>query len=840
MALNMDKPKYSHIFTSLNTRITILLSIVLFIVFSLFTFWDIQRQTKAVNNERIADTKELAAAILDGSNILMEHGDAALIHKWLKIINKNQMIKKISILRRDGSIAYRDNNIIDKVNLYLGYNRAYAYSLPTVYANKKDQAIARQVVKKKHTITLITPGQIQLFSPIFSKPACAKCHGYDPNPVLGVFDIKILALNTKARIEKIRTTMLKSFAFISILIGLLLWLGLNRLVLKPIAKLSHALKQAGSGNYSYRLPKIGQNEFSEIASKFNAMQKTIQSRNAMIYAAVKYMPNAMILTDSKGIIRSFNPASEWMFGYNEAEAIGQNVNILIPEPYKSEHDKYLRRYMQTGKSHIIGKPGRELEGEKKDGSTFQIELMVSEIPLDEKLFLGIIQDITIKKQNEAKILHMTLNDDLTNLPNRRSLLALINNSIADNIPFALFYLDLNRFTTVNEVLGYSTGNQVLIETGKRLSSLNKGKMVTARVGGDNFAVFWPYIYKSGDTYNIANELIDCMRKPLQLEQCKVDIDVSIGIISFISQTKSIKNGEKLLDNAEIAMNEAKRMQRNFAFYDTKMQRNRIEHLALKSELYNAIKADELLLYYQPKVDINHCRIVGVEALVRWQHPEKGLMRPDLFIPMVEKTDLIHPLTNWVINEGARQASLWYENGINLITSVNLTAGNLSEADLADRIEKIISHYNLPPDRLMLEITETGIMADRKQAQNTLETIHSMGIGLSIDDFGTGYSSLSYLKDLPVDELKVDLSFVRTMLHNKSNETIVNSTIQLAHNLGLTVTAEGVENEKIWQVLAAMKCDKAQGYYMGKPMPLAEFEQWLKHSPWGIKADKTNL
>jgi len=145
-----------------------------------------------------------------------------------------------------------------------------------------------------------------------------------------------------------------------------------------------------------------------------------------------------------------------------------------------------------------------------------------------------------------------------------------------------------------------------------------------------------------------------------------------------------------------------------------MQRNRIEHLALKSELYNAIKADELLLYYQPKVDINHCRIVGVEALVRWQHPEKGLMRPDLFIPMVEKTDLIHPLTNWVINEGARQASLWYENGINLITSVNLTAGNLSEADLADRIEKIISHYNLPPDRLMLEITETGIMADRNK------------------------------------------------------------------------------------------------------------------------------
>jgi len=560
------------------------------------------------------------------------------------------------------------------------------------------------------------------------------------------------------------------------------------------------------------------------------MQEKLQERNVLIHAIVKHTPNAIIVADKDGLIRSFNPAAEQLFGYTEAEAIGQNVHMLMPEPYKSAHNGYICRYLETGVPHIINITGRELEALKKDGSTLPIELVVAEISLeDNRHFLAIVQDITTRKQHETALVHMTLHDTLTGLSNRRALAGRMDEAISENIPFALFYLGLNRFRAVNEVLGHTAGDQALMETGKRLRSMCKEKTMAARIGGDIFAIFWPGMHKSGEMTGIAHKLMGCMEQPLQLNHYTVAVDACIGITAFPAHGK---DAEEVLRRAEIAMDSAKHLQHDYVFYDANMEHYQTEHLTLVSELRHAIEANELLLYYQPKVNMQSRRTVGLEALVRWQHPRKGFMRPDLFIPMAEETGLIHAFTDWVINEGARQASLWHERGIELVTAVNLAARNLSEADLPERIHAALHRYGLPPDHFMLEITETGMMADPKRARDILDAIHAMGIPLSIDDFGTGYSSLAYLKDLPVSELKIDISYIKTMNTDAGSLTIVQTVIQMAHYLGLEVVAEGVEDKEAWRRLEIMNCDKVQGYYTAKPMPADALEHWLQESPWG--------
>ncbi len=816
---------------SLNTRLAILLGITLFSVMSLVAWWGGRHEAKMLHHEEIEEAEVLAATLVNSLHVLMENGSGTLARNWLNRMQGVQGVEGIEVLRRDGGIAFRDTRTIDRVNRYLGANRFHRQALPAAHASEKEQATVRRAATENRRIVLTAPDHLQLLIPIPFKPVCAGCHGYDKNPVRGILQLKISTRNAEARIRDMRHTLWGLAALVSSLLGLLLWLGLGRLILQPLAQLRTAMQRAGSGDRAHRLPESRHDELGEVAVGFNAMQEKLQARNALIHAIVKYAPNAMIVADMKGLIRSFNPGAERLFGYTEADVIGQNVRMLMPEPHKSAHDGYIRRYLETGEAHIIGTRGRELEALRKDGNTLPVEIMVAEIALDDSLhFLAIIQDITVRKQHETALMHMTLHDPLTGLSNRHALAMRMDEAIDKDMPFTLFYLGLNRFRAVNEVLGHAAGDQALMRTGKRLKSMCKGKAVATRIGGDIFAVFWPGIRESEEIAGVVRKLLDCMEKPLQLHRYSVDVDARIGIAIFPAHGN---NSEEVLRRAEIAMDAAKRLQHSHVFYDEDLERYQAEHLTLAGELRHAIESDELLLYYQPKVDMHRRRIVGVEALVRWRHPQKGFMQPAMFIPMAEETGLIHAFTAWVLNEGARQASLWREHGVDLVTSVNLAARNLTEADLPERIHDVVKRYGLPPDRFMLEITETGMMADPERARDMLCRIHDMSIPLSIDDFGTGYSSLTYLKDLPVDELKIDQSFVCAMLRDEGSKTIVRATIQLAHNLGLEVTAEGVEDEDSWRMLASMGCDKAQGYYMGRPMPSEELEQWLRKSPWGI-------
>ena len=428
---------------------------------------------------------------------------------------------------------------------------------------------------------------------------------------------------------------------------------------------------------------------------------------------------------------------------------------------------------------------------------------------------------------EAKIGDMAYRDVVTGLPNR----ALFNDRLEQAIKTAkrsdetttILLMDLDRFKDVNDSLGHHIGDLLLQEIAKRcMSSLLRDSDTVARLGGDEFAILMP----SGDINGarvIARKLLTALEQPITLEGQQVVVGGSIGIASYPEHGEEMHT---LLRHADMAMYAAKRSSSGFAIYDRRYDKQTQQRLSLMSELRHAVENDQLTLYYQPKVDVATGEVNNVEALVRWVHPERGQIAPDQFIEFAERTGYIKAITHWVLDRALLQIGEWRSKGIDLSVSVNISARDLINPDLPDMFTALKAEHGDAMQSLCLEVTESGIMDDAAHAQGVLEFFRSIGLRLSIDDFGTGYSSLSYLKKLPVDELKIDKSFVMEMAKDKDDATIVRSTIDLGHNMGLIVVAEGVENAAAWEMLKAWGCDFAQGYYISRPLPPEEFVRWL--------------
>jgi len=544
-------------------------------------------------------------------------------------------------------------------------------------------------------------------------------------------------------------------------------------------------------------------------------------------AIIDNAPIGIITIDDQGAILTFNTAAGYMFGYAEAEVLGRKISMLMASPHRDQHDDYIHRYLETGNPHIIGAEGRELEGIRKDGSVFPLHIYLGETSEDGKRrFFGFIQDISERKQQEAELLNLASRDPLTGLANLNSLLENMRHRIDAQQPFGLFLLDIARLKTVNETLSRAAGNELLKEVGRRLSTLERHGCFIARIGGDDFAVLWPKLQTPKSYFSSIGKIQGALADAFRLDAYSIDIEVNIGVDIFADNTSS--RPEDVLRRAEVTLDAAKRLRTGFAFYDPDMERFGIEHLSLLGEINHAMDSGEMILYYQPKLNMLDGSPSGAEALVRWQHPEKGLITPDLFIPMIEDTNLIHSFTAWVLNEAMRQMAEWHAQGLELPVSVNIAARSLMNPDIVERIRDGIERWGIPPSRLILEITETGLMGDPVVAKRHLGQIHDLGVELSIDDFGTGYSSLAYLKDLPVDELKIDRVFIRHMLDNPKDANIVQATIHLAHSLGLLIVAEGIESENTWKKLVDFGCDMAQGYYMARPMPSGDIPGWITH------------
>ena len=443
-------------------------------------------------------------------------------------------------------------------------------------------------------------------------------------------------------------------------------------------------------------------------------------------------------------------------------------------------------------------------------------------------------------EKQEQILKLAYWDSLTGLPNRVQFRDAVRDAIlqaqqatlgdpAAHPTVAVIMLDLDRFKHVNDVLGYRFGDLVLNRVAERLTQqIVRGDDLVARLGGDEFAV----LLRHGDAAlaeSVAQRIHSAFDVPLKLEEHTVDMGAGIGIACWPDHGG---DADILLSRAEVAMYAAKRRTQGPLTYHAAIDAASAQTLSLLSELRHAVDRGELRLFLQPKLSLETGRVGGAETLVRWMHPQRGLVAPSEFIPFAEQTGFIRTLTIWVFEEAARHWQTLQAQGQQLVLSVNLSTRDLLDQDLPAKFDALLVKHRVPAEAFCLEITESAIMDDPQRALATLNRLSALGFRLSIDDFGTGYSSLAYLKRLPVDELKIDKSFVMSMEKDLDDAKIVRSTIDLAHNLGLSVVAEGVENAKVWDLLRELDCDEAQGYHMGRPMPADEFLHWS--AAWAAK------
>ena len=434
--------------------------------------------------------------------------------------------------------------------------------------------------------------------------------------------------------------------------------------------------------------------------------------------------------------------------------------------------------------------------------------------------------------------HQALHDGLTNLPNRILLHDRLQQSILISLRekkmFALIMMDLDQFKVINDTLGHHSGDLVLQEVAVRLQNVLRGSDTVARLGGDEFAILLTTISGRDGVVIATQKILETIRQPLKLENRTLHIGISLGIVLFPEHGDS---AEKLMRRADVAMYSAKRGRSGFSIYDAKLDIESEKLGFLQNDLQAAIEQNQFVLHYQPKIDLVSNRICGVEALIRWQHPEEGLIFPDSFIPILEQNGLIKPLTRNVLKMALQQLTKWQQQGVTLPIAINISAVNLQDPSFPDQVLEIMRNFSVPASLLEMEITETALMQDPLRAIETVKKLCKIGIVISIDDFGTGYSSMAYLKKLVVAKIKVDKSFVIDMIKNENDNIIVRSTIDLAHNLGLTVVAEGVETQEAFDRLKSLGCDTAQGYHMGKPVAVDQMNEWLVESNWGLESSK---
>jgi diguanylate cyclase (GGDEF)-like protein len=435
---------------------------------------------------------------------------------------------------------------------------------------------------------------------------------------------------------------------------------------------------------------------------------------------------------------------------------------------------------------------------------------------------------------EEEIRFQATHDALTGLPNRTLFLDRVTYAIAGskrNGPsVGMIMMDVDRFKEINDTLGHQFGDQLLIEIGRRLEHTLRQSDTVARLGGDEFAVmFLAPTFKHAE--EVAARVETAFDAPFVLGDVSIDVNASLGIALYPAHAD---DAGTLMRHADVAMYDAKREHSGVAVYEAGRDDHTLRRLSLMMELRQAITRDELELYFQPKADVKSGRVGHAEALVRWNHPKHGVMRPDEFIPLAEQSGKIGLITKWVIRKAIAQCAEWRRDGLELAVAVNLSALDLFDSELPTLISGLLSEAGLPPASVVLEITESAVMKDAAFATKMLTDLKRRGVCLAIDDFGTGYSSLAHLKRLPVDELKIDKSFVLNLSAAASDDlVIVRSTIELGHNMGLVVIAEGVETAEAWEILKGLGCDMAQGYYMSKPLPAAQFREWLEGSEWSV-------
>jgi len=564
----------------------------------------------------------------------------------------------------------------------------------------------------------------------------------------------------------------------------------------------------------------------------NSIEREVQRKQAedewrKLSQVVEQSPNAIFITDLDGNIEYANAAFVQNTGYSLAEVIGKKPSLLKSDKTPDDTYREMWAHLTRGESWQ-----GELINKRKDG-TECIELVkISPIrQADGRIthYMSIKEDITERKRAEERIQYLANFDALTGLPNRAQLeghvkyaISLVQRSQGE---LALMFLDLDNFKDINDTLGHTVGDALLIELAKRLQLVLRDEDTVSRLGGDEFIFLLPVTDATGAA-QVAQKLLDIINQPYQVEQYNLNLTASIGIALYPGDGLDL---ETLSKRADTAMYRVKQEGRHgYRFFTAEMQARTTRNLQLGNELRLALERDQLQVYYQPQLSMQDGRIIGAEALLRWQHPEMGAVSPAEFIPIAEGSRLILPIGEWVLRRAVQQAKIWLETGLTpLVIAVNLSAVQFHHPDLPDLITRILDEVGLPPEYLELELTEGVAMHDPQVAITVMNNLHERGVRMSIDDFGTGYSSLSYLKKFKVYKLKIDQSFVRDISTDAEDKAIVSAVIHMAKSLGLQTIAEGVETEGQLAFLREQGCEEVQGYYYSKPLPVEQFEAFVR-------------
>ncbi|NOZ10869.1 MAG: EAL domain-containing protein [Gammaproteobacteria bacterium] len=576
------------------------------------------------------------------------------------------------------------------------------------------------------------------------------------------------------------------------------------------------------------LRTFGQRIAMELERK-SAIEKQNKAELQMrkMSGALEQTADMVLITDKEGIVEYINPAFEKISGFKKSDVIGKKSNKLK----SGRHDNIF--YKTLWDSILSGKTFSDvLINKRKDGTVFYEDETITPIKNnagDITHFVATGRDISQRMEHEQRLQYIAHHDALTNLPNRVLFLDRVHQSLArakrNDKSAAILFFDLDRFKNINDTLGHVTGDKLLVEISKRLNGVIREDDTIARLGGDEFAVLVDKVSTENDIVPLAQKILSCLEQTVTIDKHSLYITASIGISLFPDDGE---DADTLLKNADIAMYRAKDMgKNNYQFYSRDMSARAFQRLTLENELRLALKNDEFVLHYQPQVNTRNHEIMGVEALIRWQHPTLGLVSPGDFIHMLEETGLIIKVGEWVLNTACQQLSDWQKSGIsNLTISVNVSGQQIHNLNFFKLVTCLVERHHISPQHLTLEITESILMDNHKKTIKIIDELDAYGFKIAIDDFGTGYSSLSYLHRFRIDTLKIDRSFIRKVTDNPDNAVITSTIIAMAHSLKLDIIAEGVENQQQLDFLQQRDCQLVQGYFFSHPLCADEMSNML--------------
>lgn len=633
-------------------------------------------------------------------------------------------------------------------------------------------------------------------------------------------------------------------SLLTILSLILVWGGVRVLLLNPIDRLVASAEALAQGNLKVRSDVANEtSELGRLGLAFDQMAEALAARTEAVeetkqalrqseakLRAIFQSTNvtALISTDAMGNLVTWNPGAEKIFGYSEKEILGQPVSRLVPEQFKEAHNAGLNRAANTRVYHIIGKTV-EMTGLHKDGREFPLTLSLGVWDVGaQKYFSAVINDITERKQAEKKIHQLAYTDPYTGMPNEAFFLERLNENIDQNNQGFVASVELSGIGDIIGTFGLEAAELIIYQTGKRLREQLNSQSVVARTGERLFKI----VFISNDPSEvvhlaaIANRFFQIACDSFELMGSSVFVNVSMGV-SIIDPRES--TAKSILTDVEISHHEAKNsITSSLVFFEKSIKKQLVRSTQIVARLHSAIENKEFQLYYQPQFNLKTNTIIGCEALIRWPEKTQGWISPAEFIPIAEKSGRIEEITTWTVDEASRAAASWIaETGLKLRVGVNISAEELDSQEFLHYVTKFIETSKLPPELLEIEITETAIMKDVAMATSNLRKIHDMGISIAIDDFGTGQASLAYLKNFPINRLKIDQSFVKSALTNKTDQHIIASIVNLAHLLDMEVIAEGVEVEEHIALLVALGCDDVQGFYLARPMPEDQFVKFVK-------------